>query len=195
MSESPWRLLEVTLSFLSYNRDCIFLTASFTVDMVSFVKPGTTFLSLWTDWFRCCLPSPSGAATQNTERWLEFYCPWFIDLQLPLVSLASLCLATGLWQALYCQQIAFSFSYWKEELKHKRQPIKQLTFYWSFPSEFYTLNTRGFLRPEDFCTIPGWNWVNHYHNTWVPVERSRMSTAGEVPGYKSTLLSPPRCYF
>lgn len=65
MCESSLRLLGATLSFLPYNCDPIFLTANFTVDKVSFVKPGTMFLSLWKDQFRCCLPSPSQAAPQH----------------------------------------------------------------------------------------------------------------------------------
>lgn len=165
------------------------------MDTVSFVKPGTSFPRPWMDQFRCYLPSPLRAATQNTERWWEFYCPWFIDLQLLVASLASLCLATGPWRALCCQQISSSLSHCKEEFKRKRQPVKQHTFYWSFPLEFYTLTTRGFLRPEDFYIVPSWNSVNRISITWSAVERSRMSATGEGPGYKSTFFSPPDAIF
>lgn len=156
MSESSLRLLEIALSFLSHNWDHIFLTANFTAEAVSFVDCGTTFSSLWADQFRW-LPSPNKSVKHNTRRRLELYCPWLQTFSVlclasfPLLSNRH-CIAN---QFLSCSHIK------KEELKDVRQAIKQCTFYLGFPLEFYTLNTQGLLRPQDFHNISGWNWLNH----------------------------------
>lgn len=68
LSESSWRLLEFTLSFLSYNGNHIYLTANFTVEAVSFVSAGTHSRAFGHTSSDCRPPSPTKSAKQKAKR-------------------------------------------------------------------------------------------------------------------------------